>query len=237
MAEAHPGPDDPEDEKDADVEQVASDTEKVFKNFVYKRLTSHIDKEATEGDLEVGSIPPNVINEIRDEERRFNASNSNRGDDPNQEQMRQLGKTLAAYGDEIQEKYHTTFTEMISRLNLSSDQDFAYDSFTRVAMRLFEHGISWGRILGLLCFGYEIAIYVIKRSTHGIGRFLKKIVSYVAKFVLKEKIAQWIAERGGWVKALVDMEKQDTDIWVRRGAALVLLFAIGLTYQYMTKKS
>ena len=63
--------------------------------------------------------------------------------------------------------------------------------------RLFrEGGIHWGRIITLLCFGYRLAITYLRR---GIGGFFTNIIGWVVKFVVSERIAQWIADQGGWV--------------------------------------
>jgi len=63
--------------------------------------------------------------------------------------------------------------------------------------RLFrEGGIHWGRIITLLCFGYRLAITYLRRGVVG---FFANIISWVVKFVVSERIAQWIADQGGWV--------------------------------------
>lgn len=63
--------------------------------------------------------------------------------------------------------------------------------------RLFRDGvIHWGRVITLLCFGYRMAVNVIQSGIRG---FFAKIVGYVCKFIMTEKIAKWIADQGGWV--------------------------------------
>ena len=61
---------------------------------------------------------------------------------------------------------------------------------------MFESGINWGRVIALLGFGYRMAIHVYQ---HGIPGFLRRIARYVAEFMLRNRIAQWIAQQGGWV--------------------------------------
>ena len=64
-------------------------------------------------------------------------------------------------------------------------------------VRLFrEGGIHWGRIVTLLCYGYRLAITYLRRGIYG---FFANIISWVVKFVVSERIAQWIADQGGWV--------------------------------------
>jgi len=178
---------------DPNIEVVKDETEKVFRNFVYRRLTSHIDKEATEGELELASIQPTILHNLRDAQEELEDSETN---SPDKAKINALGRTLAEYGDEIQHKYHDTFSEMMSKLDIT--KEFAFSSFTTIARKLFENGINWGRIIALLCFGYEIAETVIKQGVHGVGSFLRKIIKFVVSFIVKEHIATWIAKQGGW---------------------------------------
>ena len=195
MAEANDHSTDSDHSTDPDEEKVRTETEQVFKSFVYMRLTSHIDKEASDGDLDVASFSSS-LSHLRGAREEFEGSNDTPGD-PSQQQINQLGQSLADFGDEIQEKYKDTFTDMICRLELSSELSFS--AFANIAKKLFDNGINWGRIIALLCFGYQIAVTVIKTGVHGVGSFLKKIVKYVVEFIVSEKIAKWIAKQGGWV--------------------------------------
>lgn len=68
-----------------------------------------------------------------------------------------------------------------------------------LSLSLFESGINWGRVIALLGFGYRMAIHVYQ---HGITGFLRRIAHYMAEFVLHNRIAQWIAQQGGWVSEL-----------------------------------
>ncbi len=109
-------------------------------------------------------------------------------------------QTLAGLGDQLDHKYREQLVAMTKSLCLTSET--AYSGFAKVARKLFESGINWGRIITLLCFGYEIAVSVIKTGTRAIGSFLKKIVKFVVTFIVKEKIASWIERQGGWVSTL-----------------------------------
>ncbi|NP_001296708.1 bcl-2 homologous antagonist/killer-like [Hydra vulgaris] len=188
-------------------QQVANDTEKVFCSFVYKRLTSEIDKESSDGSLEVG----NVITNLRSEVTEFRNVDESNGETEN------LGRVLASFGDEINDKYRQVFSDMLCRLNIETE-DVAYETFANIARRLFENGINWGRIVALLCFGYEVAFAIIKRNARGFGKFLRKLIRFVVDFIVNEKIAKWIAKNGGWLAALVGLKKVDdsSDVWFKR---------------------
>ena len=103
-------------------------------------------------------------------------------------------------GDTLDKRYHNEFARMAKTLGLTSDT--AYDAFAKVARKLFQDGINWGRIVALLSFGYEIAVSVVKKGAMGIRKFLQKIVSFVVTFIIQEKIAGWIRRHGGWVSFL-----------------------------------
>lgn len=64
---------------------------------------------------------------------------------------------------------------------------------------LFKSGISWGRVVALLGFGYRLALYVYQRGLTG---FLGQVTCFLADIILHHYIARWIAQRGGWVAAL-----------------------------------
>lgn len=188
-----------EEELETEEKQCAKETEKVFKSFFFTRLTSQIDKE-TEGesdgdsDLNLSNIPSNVVRNIRDEKTDFENEEDN---NPENQKVLELGRTLAVMGDEIQHKYHDDFSIMISKLNIT--QEFAFDSFRKIAKRLFDNGINWGRIVSLFYFGYELAVSFIKQGASGFRSFIHKILKYIVGFLFKEKIVEWIVAQGGWV--------------------------------------
>lgn len=215
MAEAGSGGEDDERQSSRD-DKFAEETETIFKGFMFHRLTSQIEQEATDGDMSVGQIPKPVLKEIENESSLLEKQTRN-------EQL--LGKTLAALGDDVQQKYGDTFVAMTKHLGLSSAT--AYDTFAKIARRLFNDGINWGRIIALLCFGYEIAFSVIKTGSTAIGQFLKKIISFVVKFIVKEKIGKWIANQGGWF-AILDIRKNDSNIWMTRVVIVSLIAIFGL---------
>ena len=68
--------------------------------------------------------------------------------------------------------------------------------------RLFAEGINWGRIVTLLCFGYRMAIEVLKNQVGKFGEFLARIGAFVLQFLVTERISRWIADHGGWVSTI-----------------------------------
>uniref|UniRef100_A0A8C3S7H8 Bcl-2 homologous antagonist/killer n=1 Tax=Chelydra serpentina TaxID=8475 RepID=A0A8C3S7H8_CHESE len=154
-------------------DQVAQETEEVFRSYAFYRYQ----QEREEGEGEVPMDPE--IAEIQQEP----GSTSN-----------QVGRRLAIIGDDINMRYDAEFRNMLKTLQPTKDN--AYEYFTKIASSLFDSGINWGRVIALLGFGYRMAIHVYQ---HGVTGFLRSIARYVAEFVLRNRIAQWIADQGGWV--------------------------------------
>ncbi|KAJ1139216.1 hypothetical protein NDU88_005591 [Pleurodeles waltl] len=159
-------------------EQVAQQTADVFRSYAFFRYQ----QEQEQADY-IASIPV----------------------DPEIEQLPDaqnitidVGRRLAVIGDDINIRYESHFQDMI--LDLRPDMDNAYKYFTKIASSLFEDGINWGRVIALLGFGYRMALYVYHQ--HGIRGFLSRIAQFVAEFVLRNQIARWIAQQGGWIAAL-----------------------------------
>ncbi|EDO49892.1 predicted protein [Nematostella vectensis] len=163
---------------------VVSETEGVFRYFMYQRFQD----EAERGDTEVQftEARSDALEELRS------------CNDTSRQHIATIGRRLGEVGDEIDAKYRDQFHDMIESLHLTPGT--AYDTFAAVARRLFRSGISWGRIIALLCFGYEIAITVIRRGFS--GSFLRRIIRFVVDFIFRERIARWIAEHGGWVAVM-----------------------------------
>ncbi|KAK6168720.1 hypothetical protein SNE40_019906 [Patella caerulea] len=62
--------------------------------------------------------------------------------------------------------------------------------------------MNWGRICMLLFFGYRMAISVLRTHFNQFSDFLGRITQYVVRFIVRSKIAKWIADHGGWRGAL-----------------------------------
>ncbi|XP_054659674.1 bcl-2 homologous antagonist/killer isoform X2 [Grus americana] len=128
-----------------------------------------------------------------------------------------VGRRLAIIGDDINERYDAEFRYMLKSLQPTKDN--AYEYFTRIASSLFESGINWGRVIALLGFGYHMAMHVCQ---HGMPGFFRRIAHYVAEFVLRNRIAQWIAQQGGWVAAL-DLD----NVYMKYMLVVVALVMVG----------
>ncbi|XP_049621245.1 bcl-2 homologous antagonist/killer [Suncus etruscus] len=168
-SEPEPGP------SSTSEEQVAQETEEVFRSYVYYRHQ----QEQAEGavaspDPEMDTLP-------------LEPSST----------MGQVGRQLAIIGDDINRRYDAEFQTMLEQLQPTSEN--AYEYFVKIAKSLFESGINWGRVVALLGFGYRLALHVYRQGLTG---FLGQVTRFVVNFMLHNHIARWIAQRGGWVAAL-----------------------------------
>nr|XP_004649630.1 bcl-2 homologous antagonist/killer [Jaculus jaculus] len=157
-------------------QQVAQDTEEVFRSYVFYL---HQQEQEAQGaaapvDPEMDTLPlePNSV-------------------------LGQVGRQLALIGDDINRRYDSEFQSLLEQLQPTAGN--AYELFTKIAYSLFKSGISWGRVVALLGFGYRLALYVYQRGLTG---FLGQVTCFLADVMLRHYIARWIAQRGGWVAAL-----------------------------------
>ncbi|CAI5777545.1 bcl-2 homologous antagonist/killer [Podarcis lilfordi] len=162
----------------ASEDQVAQQTEEVFQSYVFYRYQQEQEQEQTGQEV---PIDPEIA--VMQPERDSITT--------------QVGRRLATIGDDIKERYENEFSAMLKSLKPSRDNAYAY--FVKIASSLFESGINWGRVIALLGFGYRMAIHVYQQGLTG---FLSRIARYMADFVLRNHIAQWIAQQGGWAAAL-----------------------------------
>uniref|UniRef100_A0A8B9NHL2 Bcl-2 homologous antagonist/killer n=1 Tax=Accipiter nisus TaxID=211598 RepID=A0A8B9NHL2_9AVES len=154
-------------------DQVVEETEEVFRSYAFYRYQQEREERGEEVPMD-----PEIV-EIQQE---LGSTGS------------LVGRRLAIIGDDINKRYDAEFRYMLKSLQPTKEN--VYEHFTRIASSLFESGINWGRVIALLGFGYRMAIHVYQHGTRG---FLYWITRFVSEFMLRNRIAQWIAQQGGWV--------------------------------------
>ncbi|KFV19696.1 Bcl-2 homologous antagonist/killer, partial [Tauraco erythrolophus] len=147
-------------------DQVAEETEEVFRSYAFYRYQQEIEERGEEVTMDP---------EIMDIQQDLESTGS------------LVGRRLAIIGDDINERYDAEFRYMLKSLQPTRENVREY--FTRIASSLFDSGINWGRVIALLGFGYRMAIYVYQQGMPG---FLRWIARCVAEFVLRNRIAQGI---------------------------------------------
>nr|AYC76540.1 Bcl-2 antagonist/killer protein [Perna viridis] len=164
-------------------EEVIEETEDVVRNFLFERYTEDLSSQSDDSSTEMAPQIPEFMN--------FTADPLCRAT--------QVGRQLARIGDDINMRYSDEFNDMIRQLRIT--EDTAYSVFERIANKIFAEGINWGRIAALLCFAYRIVKKVMKEKISQIGQFVKLIIHHVVRFI-RERIVNWIVEKGGWGDAL-----------------------------------
>merc|ERR1712013_211689 len=212
------------DDKPSDIKRAANECKIVFKDFLYRRLAS---RHGLEDESDVNDVIPHLDAPL---------DTCPGMDETERQQFRQVGNALAMFGDEIEHKYRTRFQQLLVNFNLEdTSSDFCFDKFRLVALRLLRQGeagvsMNWYRIVALLCFGYEMAIMYIRRRSSDVARFLKKIVTWVVRLMVNERIIEWIVSQGGWVAGFIerlgDVRQNSTELWLKRVGALALITAL-----------
>ncbi|XP_076466802.1 bcl-2 homologous antagonist/killer-like [Babylonia areolata] len=197
----------PEDLRPDTEENVQQQTEDVFRNFVYQQYRNDNIRQSYNNN----PVDPELVNLPRVP------------DSPAAE----VGRQLARIGDVINEKYKDSFDDMIRTLNIGSDCDTAYEAFAGVARKIFADGINWGRILTLLCFGYRITVRVLQDQLGKCADFMRRIAHILLRFLVSERISQWIAVNGGWRAALTFIPTADTRTVIAiAGLAIASILAV-----------
>ena len=94
----------------------------------------------------------------------------------------------------------TSLNTLISKVVVTKDT--AFDTFLQVGGQIFNDGVvNWGRIVTLFYFGYKLALQVINQIP-----LIKMIIDWVVQFI-KDRLAKWIFEQGGWVSFTIKFRK------------------------------
>lgn len=134
--------------------------------------------------------------------------------DENQQRInKDVAHAIRDIGDRLSNDH--TLNNMIGQVRVSKDS--AFDTFLIVAQQIFADGVyNWGRIVTLFYFGYKLAVRVVNEIP-----LVKMIIEWVVKFI-KDRLAKWIFEQGGW-EALLDHIKN-----LRERHNMEFLFTCGL---------
>ncbi|XP_023576655.1 bcl-2 homologous antagonist/killer isoform X2 [Octodon degus] len=164
-------------------QQVARDTEEVFRSYVYYRHQQEQQQQQQEQEGEGAAVSTDPEMDTLPL-------------DPSST-LAQVGRQLSVIGDDINRRYNSEFQSLLQQLQPTADN--AYDLFLKIASSLFKSGINWGRVAALLAFGYRLALHVYRQ---GLSGFLGKVTRLVINCMLHYCIVHWIAKEGGWEKAV-----------------------------------
>lgn len=234
-----------------DILHVTDLTEKILKCLTFKILDKIIDEEAQNGQFDISLIPGNILNELHAAKcHHAKDCEIGKGNDLDQWFMIRMEKLINVQADYAVRNHHQRFHRITAQLKLDHEIPFAYNTFVKICKKLFDEEISWHRILALICFGAEIGVSIIKHGRPGVEKFLNKVVYYVVEFTVKEEIAHWISQHGGWM-AIVDLfdsencperanhiltvmafsEVTNLEVWMKRIVAVAAITGILFTVQ------
>ena len=112
---------------------------------------------------------------------------------------RDIANCLQRIGDDLSNNHQ--LNHLISSIKVTPDT--AYKTFLSVASNVFADGtINWGRVVSLFYFAYKLALQVVNQLP-----LVDIVIGWVVKYVT-EKLAWWIAARGGWVRRFLFLEKK-----------------------------
>ena len=123
--------------------------------------------------------------------------------------VEQIARHLQRVTAEVESRYGAQFRDMCSNLRLTTTT--AYPTFASVAQGIFSSGVNWGRIAALYAFGSSLAWSMTDR---GLFCLVGRVADWVAQFT-DQKLGEWIANRGGWVRKLSHMHDWPTQACLR----------------------
>ncbi|KAK3782708.1 hypothetical protein RRG08_037708 [Elysia crispata] len=197
-------------------ENVEAQTETVFRNYVYQSYRH----DSMRQELDLTPAIPELVNFPTDPI----------------SPAAQIGRELARFGDDINEKYADVFDGLISSLSITDTDggEETYNAFANIARRVLSGSVSWGRIMILLSFGYRMAIRAMRTQFSNFSWLLSKIVSFVTRFVISERISKWIADHGGWAAALSFIPEASNNLfWLVSGLATVSVLAVFVYHHFL----
>ncbi|XP_025086857.1 apoptosis regulator BAX-like [Pomacea canaliculata] len=106
---------------------------------------------------------------------------------PPMDHSREIARALRFIGDEL-DKDHK-IQELVKKVPPEAERRV----FLSVASKIFEDGVfNWGRVVALFYFAYKVCIKALDRIP-----LIRAIINLIMDFI-RDRVAQWIIERGGW---------------------------------------
>ncbi|XP_044024907.1 apoptosis regulator BAX-like isoform X2 [Siniperca chuatsi] len=135
----------------------------------------------------------------------------------------QLGKMISIIGDKL--KDDKEFQDAID--GVASCSGSKWDRFKEVADKVFQHGITWERIVVLIYVASRLAVRMVEAH---LPQSVMEILMWTMDF-FRNNLLGWIGDHGGWINsfselAVLSMQKASSMSSHRFG--LVLIFITGL---------
>ena len=182
-----------------DLENVKLIAEQLFRSLSFRLLENLIIKKSSEGAFEGTCVPREIIVNLRQEYDEIMKTALDFSNGIDNWFLHKLVEETKIQADYTMNKYHDKFQRMIVQLNIKRESSLAYETFARIARKLFRTDLTWYHIISLLCFGVEIALYILQQGWPTVKHLLEDVVHFLVDFIVAEEIADWISKHGGWV--------------------------------------
>jgi len=123
----------------------------------------------------------------------------------------EVSHSLRALGEEFEEKYSETFSEMCSQLQFTKDT--ANETFHGVLNEVFSMGITWSRVIAVFSFSGALALQCVKREMPDV---VSEISTWLSNYI-DENLIRWIEDHGGW-NGIIEFQQSDGDRDIKEAA-------------------
>ena len=100
---------------------------------------------------------------------------------------------LRAIGDHYNQKILETYEKL-----RKTPCDNRFEQFKRIAYRIIEDGINWGRISVILMLGTMLLKFQGQELAESLFKFLLDFIT--------KRLLSWIVESGGWVRNFLNFQ-------------------------------
>ncbi|TNM97493.1 apoptosis regulator BAX-like [Takifugu flavidus] len=114
-----------------------------------------------------------------------------------QKMVTQLGKMIRIIGDRV--KDDKEFQDAID--GVASYPGSRWDRFKEVALKVFEHGITWERIAVLFYVAGKLAVKMVEAHLH---QCVRELVLWTVDF-FRNNLLGWIRDHGGWINSISEL--------------------------------
>ncbi|KAK7099047.1 apoptosis regulator BAX-like [Littorina saxatilis] len=106
---------------------------------------------------------------------------------PPMHHSREIARALRCIGDELDRDQK--LQELVKKVPPEAERK----TFYSVASQIFSDGVfNWGRVVALFYFAYKVCVKALDRVP-----LIRAIINLIVD-IIRDKLAQWIIDRGGW---------------------------------------
>jgi len=111
---------------------------------------------------------------------------------PLEEANPEINSTMRRVTSEFEQRFAEAFEELGGQLEI--DRDSAYQTFQGILGATFQDGVSWGRIVALMCLSGALASKCVSLN---MPELVNDVVEWTVSYV-ENHLNDWISDHGGW---------------------------------------